>query len=164
MSHLDKPARIPSGDPQPYPVAEGRHDCELCDERDDTTPVWRDADWRVVRVRDAAFPAFYRVIHRDHVREMTQLAPAARHRALDLVCAVERTLIAQLQPTKINLASLGNVVPHLHWHVIARFDWDSHFPQPVWGTAQREAADAVARLAVDLPTLDAAVREALVAA
>lgn len=135
--------------------------CDLCAERDDTQPVWRDDAWRVVRVRDAAFPAFYRVICRAHVREMTELEPAGRHRALDLVCAIERVLIQRLRPTKINLASLGNMVPHLHWHVIARFEWDSHFPQPIWGTAQREVADAGARLGVDQQALDGAVQEAL---
>jgi hypothetical protein len=41
------------------------------------------------------------------------------------------------QLTKVNLASLGNMVAHVHWHVIARFDWDSHFPSPVWAAAQR---------------------------
>ena len=39
---------------------------------------------------------------------------------------------------KINLAALGNMVPHLHWHVIARFDWDTRFPSPVWAAAQRQ--------------------------
>ena len=66
--------------------------------------------------------------------------------------------------TKINLAALGNMVPHLHWHVIERFDWDSHFPQAVWGARQREVegeGGALARLALDLPALDAAVAAAL---
>ena len=44
----------------------------------------------------------------------------------------------QLTPAKINVASLGNMVPHVHWHVIARFAWDSHFPAPVWAAAQRK--------------------------
>jgi diadenosine tetraphosphate (Ap4A) HIT family hydrolase len=43
-----------------------------------------------------------------------------------------------MQPDKINLASLGNVVPHLHWHVIPRFVDDPHFPNPVWGVKVRE--------------------------
>ena len=51
------------------------------------------------------------------------------------VSSVERVLRDALAPTKINLASLGNVVPHLHWHVIARFDWDSHFPRTRVGRA-----------------------------
>ena len=45
-----------------------------------------------------------------------------------------------LQPAKVNLAALGNMVPHLHWHVIPRFADDSHFPQPVWGARQRPGA------------------------
>jgi diadenosine tetraphosphate (Ap4A) HIT family hydrolase len=49
-------------------------------------------------------------------------------------------LRAQLAPLKMNLASLGNQTPHLHWHVIPRFADDSHFPQSVWGTRQRDAA------------------------
>lgn len=79
-----------------------------------------------------------------------------------VVATVEHVLRRVLAPTKINLASLGNVVPHLHWHVVARFEWDSHFPQPIWGQRQREVPGGVAaRLACDLHTLDEAVRAAL---
>jgi diadenosine tetraphosphate (Ap4A) HIT family hydrolase len=67
-----------------------------------------------------------------------------------------------LAPTKINLAALGNMVPHLHWHVIARFDWDSHFPQPIWGTRQRDVQPPAAeRLARPLTGLDERVAAAL---
>jgi diadenosine tetraphosphate (Ap4A) HIT family hydrolase len=83
---------------------------------------------------------------------------------MDVVTAVEGVLRGRLAPTKVNLASLGNVVPHLHWHVIARFDWDAKFPQPVWGEVQRAVEPpAAARLACPLPALDAAVREAVAA-
>ena len=54
---------------------------------------------------------------------------------MGVVAQVEQALRQHLQRTKINLAALGNLVPHLHWHVIARFDWDSHFPAPVWVVA-----------------------------
>lgn len=135
--------------------------CELC-ERPGGVPVWRGDGWRAIRAEDAAFPAFYRVVCERHVAEFTDLAPAERVRSMALVAAVERVLRERLAPTKINLASLGNVVPHLHWHVIARFDWDSHFPQPVWGAAQRVVAPpAVERLALPLAELDAAVAAAL---
>ena len=67
-----------------------------------------------------------------------------------------------LQPTKINLATLGNVVPHLHWHVIARFDWDSHFPAPVWAAAVREAkASQLAALQARCTAVDAAIAQVL---
>ena len=135
--------------------------CRLCAE-DGGTVVWREPGWRVIRVSDADFPAFYRVIPNHHVVELSDLSVAERERCMSLVCAVECVLRERLRPTKINLAALGNMVPHLHWHVIARFEWDSHFPQPVWGARQREVAPpAASRLACDLAELDAAVAKAL---
>jgi len=56
-----------------------------------------------------------------------------------------------MQPTKINLASLGNVVPHLHWHVIPRWADDTHFPDPIWAPARR--ADAPMRQQPDRAAL-----------
>ena len=50
---------------------------------------------------------------------------------------------ARMQPLKVNVASLGNVVPHLHWHVIPRYADDAHFPAPVWAQAVRETDEAV---------------------
>ncbi len=124
--------------------------------------IWADAHWRVIRVADADFPAFYRVIHQRHVGEFSQLDESRRLRCMQLLSVIERCLLAQLHPTKINLAALGNMVPHLHWHVIARFDWDSHFPQPIWGVRQRDVVPAASsRLAVELAVLDAAVVSAL---
>jgi diadenosine tetraphosphate (Ap4A) HIT family hydrolase len=135
--------------------------CELC-RSDGGHLVWRDEAWRIVRVDDAAFPGFYRVICNQHVAEFSDLAADERARCMELVVIVERTLRDVLSPTKINLATLGNVVPHLHWHVIARFDWDSHFPQPIWGSAQRlpDAARLQACLA-RLPDVDRALASLL---
>lgn len=118
--------------------------------------------WRVIRVDDAAFPAFYRLVRREHACEMSDLEPAEQQRCLAWLMTIEGVLRRELAPTKINLALLGNVVPHLHWHVIARFEWDSHFPQPVWGAAQRgvEAA-ALGRLRERLPAVDRAMAMAL---
>ena len=142
-------------------TAANRPDCELC-RNDGGHLVWRDEHWRVVRVDDAAFPAFYRVICNHHVAEFGDLLATERARCMDLVVGVERTLRELLSPTKMNLASLGNMVPHLHWHVIARFDGDSHFPLPVWGAAQRALQrPAEQRLPVPLTALDEAVAQAL---
>lgn len=143
------------------PLPGARPDCELCRSAGGLL-VAQHPDWRVIRVEDADFPAFYRVVWMAHVAEWTDLDAAQRHACLEVVAAVEAALRQALAPAKINLASLGNVVPHLHWHVIARFDWDSHFPQPVWGARQREVpGGAAARLACSLPALDQAVRAAL---
>lgn len=112
--------------------------CELCDQTGGEL-LWRDAMCRVVHVEERGYPGFCRVIWNAHVREMTDLAPEQRVRLMQVVFAAEGVLRELLNPDKINLASLGNMTPHLHWHVIARFTHDPHFPQPVWGTRQREA-------------------------
>jgi diadenosine tetraphosphate (Ap4A) HIT family hydrolase len=122
--------------------------CELC-ETDGGQLVLANEWLRVVLVDDARFPGFARVIWNDHVREMSDLDADERQRLLATVHAVERAQRDVLAPTKINLASLGNVTPHVHWHVIPRFADDSHFPQPVWGELQRtpSAATLAARSA-----------------
>jgi diadenosine tetraphosphate (Ap4A) HIT family hydrolase len=136
-------------------------DCPLCLEPTDLR-VAESALWRVVRVVDANFPAFYRLIWRSHVAEFSQLSEPEARACMAAVTAIERVLLSALRPTKINLATLGNVVPHLHWHVIARFDWDSHFPNPIWGAALRESSPpAEARLALTLTALDGQVAAAL---
>ena len=110
--------------------------CPLC-ATEGGTLVWRGAHLRVIRADEAGFPAFYRVVWNTHVAEFSDLDAPSRQHCMDVVAVVEQALRDVLQPTKINLAALGNMVPHLHWHVIARFDWDGHFPVPVWGESQR---------------------------
>lgn len=112
-------------------------DCPLCHPKGEQV-LWADAHCRVIAVADADYPGFCRVVWQDHVREMTDLAPAERERLMTIVWAVETTLRATLAPIKVNLASLGNVVPHLHWHVIPRFAEDPHFPDPIWVAKKRE--------------------------
>ena len=135
-----------------------RGGCELCDygTRAVVHPVAATAALRVVRVQDEPdYPAYYRVVWNEHVREFSELTPAERAHCSDALVAVERVLLERLSPAKINLASLGNVVPHLHWHVVARFAWDAHFPLSTWGARQREASAAELRaLAQRLPALD----------
>jgi diadenosine tetraphosphate (Ap4A) HIT family hydrolase len=79
------------------------------------------------------------VILNRHVQEMTDLSIADRTRLMTVVFAVEQVVREVVKPQKINLASLGNVVPHMHWHVIPRFADDKHFPNPIWGAAKRDA-------------------------
>jgi diadenosine tetraphosphate (Ap4A) HIT family hydrolase len=131
--------------------------CELCRE-DGGEVIHRNDRLRVVLVDDADYPGFCRVIWNAHVAEMSDLPPADRAILMRAVCQVESALREVLQPEKINLASLGNMVPHLHWHVIPRFADDAHFPHPIWAQAVRQTAVEVlaARRAV-LPALRAAI-------
>jgi diadenosine tetraphosphate (Ap4A) HIT family hydrolase len=111
-------------------------DCELCT-RTGGELLWQGPRCRVVYVEEPGYPGFCRVIWEAHVKEMTDLSEDDRLQLMEVVFAVESVLREQLEPVKINLASLGNVVPHLHWHVIPRYVDDPHFPQPIWSSPQR---------------------------
>ena len=112
--------------------------CPLCREAGGRL-VWSGAQLRLIRADDALHPAFYRLVWQSHVAEFSELDPLQRAVCMDALVEVELALRELLRPTKINLASLGNLVPHLHWHLIARWPQDPHWPQPVWAQAQREA-------------------------
>lgn len=111
--------------------------CPLCE-----TPggvlVFESPKFRVIRADEPDYPAFYRLVWSEHVAEFSDLSDAEQVLCMRAVARVERTLRDILRPTKINLAALGNVVPHLHWHIIARFEGDAHFPAPVWAPKSRE--------------------------
>jgi diadenosine tetraphosphate (Ap4A) HIT family hydrolase len=113
--------------------------CELCDTVGGEL-LWQDDFCRVVSVNDPSYPGFCRVILNRHLKEMSDLDDGARVRLMSVVFAVEAAVREVLNPDKINLASLGNMTPHLHWHVIPRFADDRHFPNPIWGEARRDGA------------------------
>ncbi len=110
--------------------------CELCRGTGGEV-LFQHSKLRVVLVDDALYPGFCRVVWQAHVREMTDLTLEERTLFMTVVWQVEQAVRTVLQPQKINLASHGNLTPHLHWHVIARNADDAHFPQPVWGVQQR---------------------------
>lgn len=137
--------------------------CPLCDTPGGTL-VWHDAFCRVVLAGEPDYPGFLRVIVNAHVKEMSDLPAADQVALLRVVVAAESALRCAMQPDKINLASLGNVVPHLHWHVIPRFKEDPHFPNPVWGEKLRDTPHAalpkqLAQLASTISQRLARVRE-----
>ena len=122
--------------------------CPLCD-ADGGLLIFKNDQFRVIQAVEVGFPAFYRVVWNAHVAEFSDLSPDERNACMNAVVLIEKTLREQLQPTKINLAALGNAVPHLHWHVIARFEGDSHFPASVWAAPQRAIdAEKLAHLAL----------------
>lgn len=105
--------------------------------------LWQDDACRVIRAATPDHPGFCRVVWHAHVVEMSDLSTRDRRHLMDVVFATEAALRVVMRPDKINLASFGNVVPHLHWHVIPRFTDDRHFPEPVWGSPQRAATPRV---------------------
>lgn len=106
-------------------------DCVLCQEPGGRL-VFSCPQFRLIHASEPGLEAFYRIIWNAHVPEWSDLPEAQRWLCMQAVAVVEQAMRDVLAPRKINIASLGNHVPHLHWHVIARFDWDGYFPAPVW--------------------------------
>ncbi|OWT74893.1 MULTISPECIES: HIT family protein [unclassified Achromobacter] len=106
-------------------------DCPLCQQPGGAL-LWRGDHLRVVEVDDADYPGYTRVIWNSHIPEMTSLSRHGRELVMQTVWTVEEVQREIFHPDKINLASLGNMVPHLHWHVIPRWRGDRHFPDAVW--------------------------------
>jgi len=106
-------------------------------------------DWPLCTVLledDARFPWLVLVPRRAGVREIFELSSQDQMQLTSEIVSVAERVAKALKPTKMNVGMLGNMVPQLHAHVIARFDTDPAWPGPVWGvgTRQRYGADEVA--------------------
>lgn len=115
-------------------------DCVLCHPQKENV-VWKNKELRVIQVDDPLFPGYFRVIWNKHIAEMSDLTDDERQLLEKVRLTVEKVVREQMQPDKINWAQFGNMVPHLHWHIIARYRDDSHFPESIWGSKQREVAE-----------------------
>ena len=72
-------------------------------------------------------------------REFSECTPEEKSSIFTALDLIEKEMLSYYQPAKINIASFGNYVPLVHWHIMARFKEDSFFPEPMWGVKQREA-------------------------
>jgi diadenosine tetraphosphate (Ap4A) HIT family hydrolase len=115
-------------------------DCAYCNDTTDKV-IWNDGVTRVMYIHDAPFVGWCRVIWHAHELELTDLSEPDRNRLMKTVFAVESGLRKLLAPAKINLASMGTAMPHVHWHIVPRFSDDTHFPEPVWSTSKRSPSD-----------------------
>lgn len=114
----------------------------------DTVEVTRWPLCRVLLMNDRTYPWLILVPQRADLREIHHLAAADRGRLTEEIAAAARTLETECGADKINVAALGNVVPQLHVHVIARFRSDPAWPRPVWGVVPPEAYDAAGMAAI----------------
>jgi len=132
--------------------------CALC--KDELKPeegqlIWQGDDCRIILVNDPDLPGFCRVIWNQHVAEMTDLTYGEREHLMTLVFAVEGAIRQVMHPDKMNIAALGNMVPHIHWHLIPRYKDDAFYPGSAWSIRVQEtpAAAMAARKqkAMELP-------------
>jgi diadenosine tetraphosphate (Ap4A) HIT family hydrolase len=120
--------------------------CALC--KDELKPeegqlIWRGDEARIILVDDPDLPGFCRVIWNRHVAEMTDLSYGEREHLMALVFAVEEAVRHVMHPDKVNIATLGNMVPHIHWHVIPRFKDDAFYPGSAWSKRVQETPGAI---------------------
>jgi len=71
-------------------------------------------------------------------KEMSEVPTDIKLTIYTLLDVIEKEMLAYYRPKKINIASFGNYMPHVHWHIMARFEEDSYFPEPMWGKKQRD--------------------------
>lgn len=94
---------------------------------------------RVLLMRDAAYPWLILVPEREGVREIHELSEDDQKQLISEVSKASRALETAFAPDKVNVGALGNLVPQLHVHVIARYENDPAWPGPVWGAAPPKA-------------------------
>lgn len=128
-------------------MTQSNPNCPLCKD-DGGDLIFKSDKYRVIWADEALYPGFLRVIWNEHVREFSDLSDEDQTLLMKVVVKLERFVLNDMQADKSNVASLGNVVPHLHWHVIPRFTDDAHFPAPVWATAKPEAVLSARQLAI----------------
>lgn len=105
--------------------------CELCCTHH-PREFWRNEIAYAIDASDDVMPGFIRIIAVDHVAEMTDMSNVEAAALMALVLTTEKAMRRIMHPDKVNLASLGNMVPHVHWHVIARWKDDPFFPNSIW--------------------------------
>ncbi|MBU0726862.1 MAG: HIT family protein [Alphaproteobacteria bacterium] len=99
----------------------------------DTREIGQYGLCRILLMNDATYPWLVLVPERPDIREIHQLDAGDRGLLMDEIVRTTQALETLYTPTKLNVAALGNMVPQLHVHVIARFDSDAAWPGPVWG-------------------------------
>jgi diadenosine tetraphosphate (Ap4A) HIT family hydrolase len=119
----------------------------------DTVEVTRLPLCRVLLMNDRRFPWLILVPEREGAREIHELSPADRAVLIEEIALASEALARAFRPDKLNVGALGNIVPQLHVHVVARTAGDPAWPGPVWGSgvaepyAEGEIAEVRARLA-----------------
>lgn len=115
-------------------------DCPLCHVNEASRQIWQNDSLRIVWGAEADHPCLVQVVWQAHAQEMCDLSPADKEHVMQAVFAVEAAMKAVFKPKKLNMASLGNWVPHLHWHIIPRWEDDAHWPNSIWAAKQRDAS------------------------
>lgn len=90
-----------------------------------------------IEIHESEIP-WLKLFTQEPYTEMSQVPHAVQLEIYNLIDVIEKQMLEYYAPNKINIASLGNYMPRVHWHIMARFKEDSYYPEPMWGEKQRE--------------------------
>ena len=91
-----------------------------------------------IEIEESEIP-WLKIFTQTSYKEMSEVPNEIKLEIYALLDTIEKEMLTYYKPKKINIASFGNYMPHVHWHIMARFEEDAYFPEPVWGTKQRES-------------------------
>lgn len=89
-----------------------------------------------VEVENSEIP-WLKIFSKSKEKEFSACDARTQAEIFRLLLLIEKEMLAYFKPDKINIASFGNMLPEVHWHIMARFKNDSYFPEPMWGEQQR---------------------------
>ena len=115
-------------------------ECPMCSRWDD------DSDLRIIELphsyvilnRDQYFPGYTLLFTKNHITELFHLNQDVRSALMEEVSLVAQALYRTYTPAKINYELLGNMVPHIHWHIVPRFASEVLWPRPIWSETHEE--------------------------
>lgn len=90
-----------------------------------------------IEIHESSIPWLKIFTHEPH-KEFSECSRAEKEAIWNALDVIEKEMLSYFKPSKINIASFGNMLPRVHWHVMARFENDEYFPEPMWGMKQRE--------------------------
>ena len=96
-----------------------------------------------IELHEAEIPWLKIFTHTPH-KEFSECLPNEKTMIWECLDIIEKEMLEYFKPDKINIASFGNMLPRVHWHIMARFNDDSYFPEPMWGVKQREGSAKIA--------------------
>ena len=94
--------------------------------------------WIYIEQEEADIP-WLKIFAKQDAKEFTDCNIETQQEIFRILTILEKEMIVYFKPDKINIASFANYLPKVHWHIMARYKNDSHFPEPMWGVKQREA-------------------------
>ncbi|MCV6607195.1 MAG: HIT family protein [Campylobacterales bacterium] len=106
-----------------------------------------------IEIHQSEIP-WLKIFTKRKIKEFSEASLEEKTEIFRLLDLIEKEMINYFNPEKINIAQFGNYLPHLHWHIMARFKEDSYFPEHMWGEKQREGD-------LNLPSLDLFIRKLL---